>query len=396
MIETRKRLSIFDILIFLGFFDLFGRGVYVLAVAGVVGLIYSKRKSESVGKVTIWLILFAFSYITWIFATEGLNIRAMIFPAVSILLFFAGRNCVKSNNGISSFKKYTLIVALGAATYGLANMLLNVRSLGWDFQDLRILKDIWNSEDTLATGQSALFVPIVGTIYYVFVYLKKDRSIWWTILMATVVILGIVYNIMTASRYILFVSFLILVASFIIDVSTKKKNGIQFFVKSMAVIIVVVTIYQLNLFGIKTFWENSSLMERMTNLEKLNGGGAFSSEARVEQIRDIINNFSLYIGGEKPTGYPFIHNAWLSLLNYGGLFLLIPFLVLTIYGLALVIRVAKNNRGSTRVLVIGVFVSIYGFFMIEPLFEGARWLFLAYTFFLGMLDSIKHVKDSNV
>ena len=391
----KKQLIIFEILLFLGFFDLLGRGVLVLAFAAVLLLLLvgnaEKMRLSSLG---VWMILFTLAYAFWAVFFEGFNLRGAILPLTALLLFFAGKSCVASEDGEKTFQRYFLIVALGAASYGLANMLLNVAEYGLNFNGTRILKDLWEDKDTLATGQSALFVPLAGVLYYVLVYFNenKNRTLKWLMILG-VILLGIFYNIMTASRYILFVSILILVLCFIIDIFKRKKNLSRFLGRAGLLLAAGIIAYAVNLFNIKDFWEHSSLFQRMENLENLETN-FYSSHARTDQFLDVLNNFHLYIWGGKPTGHPFIHNAWLSVLNYGGLFLFVPFTILTIIGAITAYKVIKKFNRSTAFLIIGVFVSLYGFFMIEPLFEGAKWLFLAFSFMVGMLDTMNQSKSA--
>jgi len=395
--EVKKRLRIFEILIFLGFFDFLGRGTWILVLAALLLLTIENKREIRVSPVGGWMIIFTLAYSFWILGAEVFNIRGTILPITALLIFFAGKKCVKPNEGGAAFQHYFLIMALGAACYGLINMLLNILAYGWNFNSVRILKDLWSTQDTLATGQSALFVPLVGMLYYILVYFNKDKTknVKW-FLYLVLIVLGIIYNIMTASRYILFVSVLILLFCLVIDILMRKTHSVRFLIQACVLIATCVVAYNVNLFGVKSFWENSSLLHRMDKLESLEQSGAYSSQARVRQITDVLNNFHLYLYGGKPTGYPFIHNAWLSVLNYGGLFLFIPFTILTITSIGMAYKVVRKSDKTTAFLIIGIFIAIYGFFMIEPLFEGARWLFLAFSFMLGMLDTMNQSKNKSV
>ena len=390
----KKQSIIFGILIFLGFFDILGRGVLVLAFVAVLMLLLGSTSKMRISSLGAWMMIFTLAHAFWAVFLEGFNVRGAIHPLTALLLFFAGKICVAHGDGESTFQRYFLIVALGAACYGLVNMFLNVSEYGLNFNGVRILKDLWEEKDTLATGQSALFVPLVGMLYYVLVYFNADKKkiIKWLMLLA-VIGLGIIYNIMAASRYVLFVSILVVALCFIIDLYQRKKNLSRFLIRAGAVVVVGIIAYSVNLFSIRSFWENSSLLQRMNNLEGLEEN-VYSSHARTEQFAKVLQNFHLFIGGDKPMGDPFIHNAWLSVLNYGGLFLFIPFTALTIIGAITAYKVAKKSGKGTSFLIIGVFVSLYGFFMIEPLFEGAKWLFLALSFMLGMLDTLNQSKNT--
>ena len=257
--KAKRRSIIFEILIFLGFFDFLGRGTWILALAALLLLLIENKGQIIISSVGGWMLVFTLAYTFWFLGAEVFNIRGAILPITGLLIFFAGKKCVQTQDDGVDFQRYFLIMALGAACYGLINMLLNILSYGWNFNDVRILKDLWSTQDTLATGQSALFVPLIGMIYYMLVYFNKDKSksVKWIVYL-TAIVLGIIYNIMTASRYILFISILILLLCLVIDILIRKKASVRFLVRAGVLIAVCVIAYNANLFGVKSFWENSS------------------------------------------------------------------------------------------------------------------------------------------
>jgi len=94
------------------------------------------------------------------------------------------------------------------------------------------------------------------------------------------------------------------------------------------------------------------------------------------------------MAGGDPMGWGFVHNSWLSVLNRGGLVVAIPFLFFTIAAIAVTIKFMKNSGNKMAFLVAGFLVASYAYFFIEPVLEGARWLFLAFVFIIGMMQRL--------
>ena len=113
-----------------------------------------------------------------------------------------------------------------------------------------------------------------------------------------------------------------------------------------------------------------------------------SSTDRREQIREILGNFEVYLWGGKPTGIPFVHNSWLSNLNFGGIFLLLSFTALMARFICILFR-CKNKVGPISfAYLFGYVTCMVVYCWIESLLESARILFYSMSMMLGVMEGI--------
>ena len=383
----------FDLFLFLGFFNLFGRQTYVLVLAVVLYLCITQQKTILFNLNSAAMFSWVVIYFVWTLLTYGLSISQLLFPIVAFSLYMLGIGCTNCRNTETEFAKIYLIAATGMLANGILNFALNLRKYGWDFGGRRVLIDIWDGE-LLATGQAALFVPIIGIMYYIFVIMgnggtNKERWIKAGYILGC--LLSIVYNIMSASRYVLYVSIVLLLLCAVVDIIWQKNTEkLSRFLKLLSIVCVVIVLYNINLFGFKSWFENSALANRLENIESQGEDTVFTSEARIAQIKDVLSNIGLYLWGGKPTGYEFIHNTWLSSLNSGGILTALPLLIFSISNIAVSISVMKRASKGIALFVLGSVISIYGFMMIEPVIESARGLFYFFCLEAGMLNGMDY------
>ncbi len=382
-----KKETILQIFLFLGFFNFISRSTYFVLGACMLFLIFNKNNVIKIDGLFLWLCVWAGGYVLFAHGMAGLG--RILLPITAVLCFIVGQMTVKKETMYQDFKKYYFLIALSMMVHGLINLFLNVRIHGWDFGGNRALADLWATEEVLATGQATLFLLLSTILYYLIVFIPKKPTIRYVGLILAVV-LGIMYNIMSASRFILFVTIISLIVSVFVHAFHKKTtNKLKPLLIALIAFVIFFIGYQLNLFGVRTWLENSALFKRLDRLDSSSADSAVSSSARKKQIALVLSNLPAYFLGGAPTGLPFVHNTWLSVLNSGGLMLAIPFLLLTVLILVVGVKQILHCPQEHALLVFGYLVGIYAYMYLEPLFEGARLLFLAIAFITGMMSKIE-------
>lgn len=380
---------IFRILIFLGFFNFLGRGTYIIVFACLFFLFTQKRFSLIAHPSLFMICLWVIGYVIWIINAYGLfAISRYLIPFAAFLCFMVGQNLISVEMMFDDFRSNYLIVAVAAASHGIINMFINISLYGWNFGGIRVLQDLWSSEDLLATGQAPLFLLLIAFMFNLLTFSQK-YNVWIKRVLLIICILGIVYNIMSASRFILYISVVIIFLSILLYfVRNKESRKQRPLLTGVIACLICFFVYNNNFMGLRTKVEGTALFLRILRLQEAGTDTALSSHYRSEQIKTIITNLSEYIWGGCPTGLPFVHNTWLSVLNLSGVIVAIPFFLFTLSVLLIGVKQVFKCRLDYSVIVLGFIIGVYAYMYLEPLFEGARWLFFAYCFVAGMMSKI--------
>lgn len=378
----------FDIILFLGFFNFFSRGTNILLLGFLFLLLMRSSQGINLSGISLLLLAFVFCDVMYTaVANNAFSIRSLIYPTTVLLAFQAGCYVIGSDKSGGQFEKYYYLIALATATHGIANMVLNLMRYGTDFGGVRVLADLWKPEDTLATGQGALFVLLIGASYYIYsTAAKQTRGILKLVLLIFPV-LSVVYNVMTATRFTVYLFFITIVVFYVCDALFVQKK-FRKVVVGLCVFLCVFGVLRFNLFGVTDFLEDTALYQRIAHLEEENLDTSLSSRGRELQIAYVINHLPKFAFGGDPMGWGFVHNTWLSVLNRGGVVVAVPFLLLTVAAIGVCLKFAKNVGKRMMYLAVGFLAAVYTYCFIEPMFEGAKWLFIAFVFILGMMQRV--------
>lgn len=380
------------LLLFMCCMDFFGLHLFLFPVAGLLLLVSEQRPRITVSNTLILVLIWAIAYAIQIINENGITSSTLLLPVGIFFMYFMGLQETKETEAKTlreTFFRYFWIITAAVFLRGFLNIIINVIENGFSLNGQRELLDIWGGGVKFsATGQVALFIPIIGACYYIFAYGKEDLKTWQRVLLILAVLLSLLYNVMNATRYILYIFVVIMVFSALLSIFTEE--GAKKYRPLVAVLITTVIcliLYSVDFLSIRTTIQQTGLAERMERLRAAGRDTAFTSVDRVEQWGNVFANFNQYIWGGRPQ-YEFIHNTWLDELNRGGLLLFIPFLLVTIAVLVNTLKAAFRLKTKYALFLIGLLIAFYGYFFIEPVLSASRWLMYVFAFFAGQIDAL--------
>ena len=382
MIQENKKITIPEyLLLFLGFLNFTGRGTYFLIVfAGIY--IFSRKRLIHFNMKTgakIYLLFFI-AYLSAVLLF--LEYRDIMAPVCGLLLFFVGQVVAMQTEDKNEIRRFIFVAIAGQTVHGILNFLFNVSKV--EKLAYRQIEDIWLGLQQ-ATGHMSVFVPLIAASF-VILFLTKSHWINRIFSLACLMI-GIIYTFMCATRFI-FYFFLIVVATgialYFIEVKARRYRR-NMFRKIGSLILILTILFAFNLFGIRTALLTSNLTVRV---EGFGVDSAFTSVDRSKQIREVLSNFEQYLLGGKPTGIPFIHNAWISALNLGGIFLFFAFIVLTCRMVYVLFCCKKRVELISFAYLFGYVICILMYCWIESILDSSRILFYSMSMTLGIMEGI--------
>ena len=380
--QTAKNINILEyLLLFLGFLNFTGRGTYLLiAFAGlyIVLRIRSIQFNMNTGTV-IYLAFFTTYLAATLFFSE---LRDIMAPVCGLLMFFIGQAVALQTEDPKEIKRMIFVSIAGITTHGILNFLINMMQV--ENLASREVKDIWAGTQQ-ATGHMHVFIPLIAGG---FVILFLTKSHWLNRFFGILCLLiGVVYTFMCATRYIFYL-FLIVIALGLVMffIENKDPDGRRKMLTKIGIFTLLLTvIFAFDLFGARTAFLSSNLVMRVEGFQV---DTAVSSADRSEQVEEVLSNFEVYLLGGKPTGIPFVHNSWVSSLNFGGIFLFLSFTVLTLRLIYILFPCKKQVDFVSFAYLFGYVTCIVVYCWIESITDSARILFYLMSMVLGVMEGI--------
>lgn len=316
-------------------------------------------------------------------------LKQFLFP----MCYFIGLNLFhESKNGELVKKKYDnqiiiaiLIVSIGSFSHFLINAAFNFSST------YRNTVDYWTGSIISATGQ-ALFAILAISVFATWLF--SDGKPWKKWISSLGLLAAFVYNFILAGRTIFILTAIIIVVSF---VYTKRflylSKHISGFLILTLVCIAVAVAYINNIFGLRDWILNSNFIKRFATMNVM-------EDSRFALKRVFFSKmFDYPFGGgslrESANGYA--HELFLDAYSDVGI---AGYILLVLFVLASginTIKIAKSKQLllETRCMVICTFLAINIAFFVEPILQGASWLFYTYCFLSGVvMDICKSLGDA--
>ena len=306
-----------------------------------------------------------------------------------LLCYMMGRSLYATDSNREStteirekqFTNVTYLMALGTFSHFALNMIVN-----WGRGD-RSTIEFWSRKALSATGQATLgCIMIAVAVAVLFSKAAKRYKIVAGIALAVIV----AYNLILAGRTIFVLIAIALVAAYFFQ-RFSAGVGIWNFLKTVAIFAVIVTVvltlYNVNLFGIKTRVEDSNFYDRFFDDEY---SQEIEEDARFEYKLEYLENFTAgVLGGGKIrriVGHH-AHDIYLDTYDQASIFALGGLLVYIVMSVLRVVECVRRKNISFEVkqLVFCVYLIVNVQFWTEPILEGSPWLFALYCFMDGSL-----------
>lgn len=366
--------------------NLINRYYYFVYIAVIFFSLNYKRKLHFDLYPVSMLLLLALS---WAFFSpeSSYSILGMLKPVTYLLCYIVGNSMMDDDVDYSSNKtSYTLfywtVVAIAIGLF--AHYLLNwVSNLG---ASERNTVDIWTGTIRAATGQAALAcIPLGLAIACLFF----KNSIKIKLVSIVTIILTLMYNLILSGRTLIIMFCVIAAVAFAHRFLRVKKGRISVLLILLAVIILALFVYQANIFGIRSYIEDSPFYDRF-----------FSKNSQMEldeDRRDVKKQFFLKNMLSYPWGgmhmreeMGYAHDIFLDTYDEAGVFALLGmvfYILISVYHMFKCISDDTLSFGF-RQIVLCVYVICYIEFMVEPILQGMPWLFASFCLIDGYVSRI--------
>jgi hypothetical protein len=237
-----------------------------------------------------------------------------------------------------------------------------------------------------ATGQAALACLPLG-IAIACLFIKTNRKFKIASIITIIIVLG--YNLILSGRTLIVMFLTITALSFLNKLSTKKTNMLKPLIIILAIIILLIFVYQANIFGVKSFIEETPIYQRFFAEDN---STELDEDERLDKKLYHIKNFDKVIFGgvhnRAEIGYA--HDIILDTYDEAGILALIGVLGYLIISFIHLVKCFKDKSlpFEFRNVVLCVYVIIYMEFMVEPILQGMPWLFASFCLIDGYVGRI--------
>ena len=337
-------------------------------------------------------VLLLFSLFVLIFNnTYQQSITFMLKPFLFPIVYCIGYNTnfIRSQEETPLFvyerntEKSIFVIAAGFILHFLLNAIININSTN------RNTMDIWSGAEASATRQAALACIMLGIIAaFIFSDTNKKNKVFAIIIL----LLIILYNLVLAGRTIFILFIILMLFAFFYQAICTKKNIIKLSVILVLVCLFIILLYINDVFGMKTFIENSNFYNRFFTDSATMG---IEEDSRLEYKLKYLEYFFDYpFGGRyiynKLNAYS--HDLYLDTYDESGIFAFICIIVYVLFSLKRMISCMRNKNISfaTRQLMACVYLAINIIFWLEPIMSGLHDLLASYCFIDGTVAQMLH------
>ena len=384
--STAEKLCTFIVLtcLFLGALNFVNRYYYCVYIAMAFFVITPNRKALSNGSLMA-LLLFAVSMLIFN-PTSHTMLTNMIRPFTYAFCYMMGAGIFNrsKNQGISlENEERKVSVGIYVLTFGIMlHFLLNMLT-NWGIGSRHVV-DFWTKEEASATSQAVLACLMIGVaMAFLFSTVGRFKK---TI---AIVSLGVIvaYNLVLAGRTIFMLIIIMSVVAIICMCVAKKKSITKVFFIAFFIVAVLLLIYNLNLFNIKTIVESSNFYDRFTNSQDI------EADARMTHKLAYIQYFFKYPWGGGNIRELYGHSAhdlYLDTYDESSIFALIAIVIYIVQSLVRMVRCFKTQSITfkTRLLIVCVYLVCNIQFWLEPIIRGVPWLLASYCFIDGMVTNL--------
>lgn len=373
--------------VFLGSLNMINRYYYFIYIALLLLVVTPNRKMLFNFE---FLVLMLFSLSLLIFDPSNQTMFTnMIKPFTYPLCYFMGlnmfvRNKEKDNNLLEEEKKTSTVIYVvtgGVMLHFILNMITNKGI------NTRHVIDFWTKDGMSATGQATLACLMIA-IAIAFLFSKVGKLKKIIAIVSLILILS--YNLILAGRTI-FVLILIAVGTALLyTMFVKKFKSMKTLVIVLLIVLILVALYNSDVFGVKTSFEDSNFYDRFF-------GGKYTQDidddSRLSNKMYYVEHFfdSMLGGGHIKAEFGHsAHDLYLDTYDEAGIFALLAIAVYIIGSIWRAFKCALNKSISfeTRILVLCIYVIVNIQFWMEPIIRGIPWLLAAYCLIDGAVTRL--------
>lgn len=376
----------------------FGNKFYYIVPLFIIIVLLQDGKtllSKKICKRFLVLLIFSIIYLYGIFRGNNTDLTKIIvymsFPFMYLVGYF-----FKTCN--EQWKASALTLIVGLACHGVLNLVTNSAIL-LGGAGTRSTIDFWTKSEWIMTGQISLFILISGCAYYIFFSMSKRKNVILKPILMILLILGLIYNVLGATRTVVYACVLDMVICIFISLWKKRKNATKLFKYTLGIAFVIFCLwgmYTLNIFNIRTIMESTPLFQR---IERLNTVSNLTNERQEQVYLALMQLFDYPLGGYK-MNFPgmgridFIHNTWLNIAYAAGYVSCVVFLLFCFLEVKDCIAILKKDTENNAVFVCGIFIVAMIYMYLEPVCEAVPSFITIFCFICGRISyRVEYIKN---
>ncbi|MBE6916158.1 MAG: hypothetical protein E7471_05965 [Ruminococcaceae bacterium] len=386
--------TVVGIFLFAAFMNLITRNYYWVFFSFAVFVITPDRKF-GLNFSTFCLFVLTISMI--LFEPERRNSITSLLQCFAFLMaYLIGCGFSSKSNDLQAgskiIEKCIYLCAAGFFVHYLLNFFSNIDSLE------RNTVDFWTHDIVNATGQASLACVCVAVSIAA---LFSKTGLIQKIFAVVALLLVVSYNLILAGRTLLIIMVILFLVATVFRSISLKRNIIKDVLVVSAILTVLVLLYNANVLGAKSTFEDSNFYFRFYEQD----ASGVAEDPRFEFKLLYLKNFFKYpFGGThiRTTFAHYAHDLYLDGYDQYGIFALLSILL---YIISSIVRLFKLLRHShvpfhTKQLVLCTYLALNIQFMIEPIMQGTPFLLVAYCFidgtlsqFLGAQERVGNIND---
>ena len=349
---------------------------------------FKKRVLDTLfNNIQFWvLFLFCILYATAQFSYQFISImdfiKYLIYP---LLLYIFGLVIITRINNEKQIIYYLYAVIIGFSLFGVICVLYSIQIYGTvTGLVMRTATIPWTKETKLLGATGIGIYVSLGISLSGLLFIKTNLFI--KALNALIFLPSLYSSIVLANR----AGLVIAVLSVILIYSTQMrlnsiKNNIKIAFLFMVQCILLIFLFNKNVFNVKMMWLQSNAFKRFTNMDLFNDPRVM---AWGEAFRGLFTN---PLGGKQAQlSLGYAHNLWLDVGWTTGLFPFVLLVFFTLMALKDYIKLLRSDDLSLyfKYLITAMLCGFFITFMVEPIIEANVLFFCAFCFFSGILRSL--------
>ncbi len=377
-----EKSALYCILLVMVCMNFFGRGSIVCLIFGIITMLI--LKGRLLFDKTSWIVLF-FSIVSATFSLYYFGVLEAIKCINYILMYLIGNNLYKRSINIEKTIINTLFyIFLGFSLLISATFIVNYNYLMNN--DSRICINIWTGELQAVTFFGMLSSIIIAFSFYGFFLQKK---IYIKIITLISFIIMMVVNFETATRTPFLMIIILYIVLLLMFILRRSRNKLKSLLLCLISVFVLVTLFQVDFIGIKTYVMSTALYNRIVE-SGLNTG----------RIEIFIEHFKLMFkyplgGGEisNVTGY-LAHNLIQQTHDlYGILATIIIMILFVLFSSNLIKILLIKRKESIHYLIFSFYLVMLIQFMLEPVLTAMPYYLFVFLFIHGITNSFFSNKE---
>ncbi len=378
-ILTRSVIYLFILLTMMNFLNQY----YYWICAAFLIFLFAFKPRVVIDASTFWLIGMSIA-MSIIAVRDTMNMTDIIKPLTFVMAYIIGLNIINTRDtvekSVQRFRQIILLVAAGTFIHFFLNMATNQFSL------VRNTIDIWTKTMCSATAQATLACVCIGLAIAV---LFSNYTIKRKILAMFVLAVILLYNLILAGRTLIVLIFIVCAVALIYRCTIYKRKILPILFSVLGLVVLFVFLYSMNVANFRTMIQQSNFYMRFFGDYAEN----IMQDSRMEYKKIYLENLLKYPFGGSNIRHmygQYSHDLYLDSYDEFGAPAVVGLIGFMILSWGRLIKCMKTRALAFNVkqLVLCVYFVINVQFFIEPIIQGATWLFCAYCIIDGCLGAV--------